>query len=78
MTGPLTGIAVNLAAYMFTGHGQSTGNVREIAAVMPLGAALAGRVLGAQVRSLTPPRGQPQRRQQEPRHPPLTATPISE
>jgi len=47
VTGLLAGIAINLAAYMFTAHGQSSSNVREIAAVMPLGAALAGRVLGA-------------------------------
>jgi len=46
------GIAFNLAAYMLTGHGQGIANVREIAAVMPLGAALAGRVLASPIRKL--------------------------
>ena len=49
VTGLLAGIAVNLAAYALTGHAQNSAGVREIAAVMPLGAALAGRVLGAPV-----------------------------
>lgn len=49
VTGLLTGIVLNLAAYLFTGHGQSVSNVREIAAIMPFGAALAGRVLGARL-----------------------------
>jgi hypothetical protein len=37
---------------MLTGHGQGVANVREIAAVMPLGAALAGRVLAGPIRRL--------------------------
>jgi hypothetical protein len=42
-------IALNLAAYMVSGYGQSPGTAREIAAVMPLGAVLAGRVLAGPV-----------------------------
>jgi hypothetical protein len=42
-------ITLNLAAYMISAYGQSPDNVREIAAVMPLGAVLAGRVLAGPV-----------------------------
>jgi hypothetical protein len=44
--GLAAGIVISLAAYMLTGHGQHAGDVREMVAVLPLGAALAGRVLG--------------------------------
>jgi len=39
-------IAVNLAAYLFSHEAQDITNTREIAAVLPFGAALAGRMLG--------------------------------
>ena len=39
-------IAVNLAAYLFSLQAQDLTNTREIAAVLPFGAALAGRMLG--------------------------------
>ena len=39
-------IAVNLAAYLFTLEAQDITDTREIAAVLPFGAALAGRMLG--------------------------------
>jgi hypothetical protein len=42
-------ITLNLAAYMVSAYGQRTDTVREIAAVMPLGAVLAGRVLAGPV-----------------------------
>jgi hypothetical protein len=46
------GIAFSLAAYLVSAYGQSLGTQREIAAVMPLGAALAGRVMAGPVLSL--------------------------
>jgi hypothetical protein len=39
-------IVVNLAAYLFSLQAQDLTNTREIAAVLPFGAALAGRLLG--------------------------------
>ena len=48
VVGGLTvGIVVSLAAYLFTGHGQHAGDMREMVAVLPFGAALTGRVLGS-------------------------------
>ena len=52
------GIAFSLAVYLVSAYGQSLGTIREIAAVMPLGAALAGRVLAGPLLSL---RGRPLR-----------------
>jgi len=46
-------ILVNLAAYMFSQHAVDILGAREIAAVLPLGAVLAGRVLGEPL--LAPP-----------------------
>ncbi len=46
------GIAFSLAVYLVSAYGQSLGTIREIAAVMPLGAALAGRVLAGPLLSL--------------------------
>jgi hypothetical protein len=40
------GIVANVAAYMISTHAQDLLGAREMAAVLPLGAALAGRVLG--------------------------------
>jgi hypothetical protein len=48
------GIAFSLAAYLVSAYGQSLGTQREIAAVMPLGAALAGRVLAGPVLRVRP------------------------
>jgi hypothetical protein len=44
-------VTLNLAVYLASGYGQSLGTTREIAAVMPLGAVLAGRVLAGPVLS---------------------------
>ncbi len=51
-------ITLNLAAYMISGYGQSLSSTREIAAVMPLGAVLAGRMLAGPVLTI---RAQPWR-----------------
>jgi hypothetical protein len=48
------GIAFSLAVYLVSAYGQSLGTQREIAAVMPLGAALAGRVLAGPVLRVRP------------------------
>jgi hypothetical protein len=42
----LAGIVINLASYLAGIHAASLANTREIADVLPLGAALAGRLLG--------------------------------
>ena len=46
-------IVLNLAAYMISTHAQDLLGAREIAAVLPLGAVLAGRVLGDRVLAWT-------------------------
>jgi hypothetical protein len=46
------GIAFGLGVYLVSTYAQSLGTIREIAAVMPLGATLAGRVLAGPVLSL--------------------------
>ena len=46
-------VVVNLAAYMISTHAQDLLGAREIAGVLPLGAVLAGRVLGDQVLAWT-------------------------
>jgi hypothetical protein len=43
----LAGIVINLAAYLAGTHATALANTREISAVLPFGAALAGRLLGA-------------------------------
>jgi len=45
----LAGIVINLAAYLVGIHAASLANTREISGVLPLGAALAGRLLGPRV-----------------------------
>jgi hypothetical protein len=45
-------IALNLVAYMISTHAQHLLGAREVAAVLPLGAVLAGRLLGERVLSL--------------------------
>ena len=42
----LAGIVINLAAYVAGTHASDLANTREISAVLPFGAALAGRLLG--------------------------------
>jgi hypothetical protein len=42
----LAGIIINLAAYLAGTHASGLANTREISAVLPFGAALAGRLLG--------------------------------
>jgi hypothetical protein len=42
----LAGIVINLAAYVAGTHATALANTREISAVLPFGAALAGRLLG--------------------------------
>jgi hypothetical protein len=42
----LVGIVINLAAYLVGMHAASLANTREISGVLPLGAALTGRLLG--------------------------------
>jgi len=42
----LAGIVINLAAYLAGTHASGLANTREISAVLPFGAALAGRLLG--------------------------------
>jgi len=42
----LAGIVINLAAYLAGTHATGLANTREISAVLPFGAALAGRLLG--------------------------------
>jgi hypothetical protein len=42
-------VAINLAAYMISTHAQDLLGAREMAAVLPLGAVLAGRVLGDRI-----------------------------
>jgi hypothetical protein len=42
-------VVVNLAAYMISTHAQDLLGAREMAAVLPLGAVLAGRVLGNRI-----------------------------
>jgi hypothetical protein len=48
----LTGIVINLAAYLVGTHASGLANTREISAVLPFGAALAGRLLGPPLAAL--------------------------
>jgi len=48
----LAGIVINLAAYLAGTHAAALGNTREIAAVLPFTAALAGRLLGPRLLGL--------------------------
>jgi hypothetical protein len=49
-----TGILVNLGAYVVSTHGADTTSVRQAAVVLPLGAVLAGRVLGPRLLAARP------------------------